>query len=196
MKMILSKLESPLGTMLLATDEQGRVRALELAERRSRLHRNLREHYGVLELTEGPAPTAVAGALQRYFAGELEALDGIAVATAGTAQQERAWAALRRIPAGQTTTYGALGKSMGIDDWRAAVDAGAAAGANPIAIIVPCHRVLGANGDLKGYAWGPHRKRRLLEHEGAIEALPAGTSSSARNGVLAIEAWPTLKARE
>lgn len=173
MKMILSDLASPLGAMLLATDEQGRVRALELAERRSRLHRNLREQYGTYELTDGPAPTGVANALQRYFAGELEALDGVDVATAGTEQQEKAWAALRRVPARQTTSYGALGKSIGISDWRAAVDMGAAVGANPIAIVVPCHRVLGANGDLKGYAWGLHRKRWLLEHESSIEARPA-----------------------
>jgi methylated-DNA-[protein]-cysteine S-methyltransferase len=173
MKMIVSDLESPLGTMLLATDEQRRVRALEFAERRSRLRRNLREQYGESQLIEGPAPTAVANALQRYFAGALEALDSIEVATAGTELQERAWAALRRIPAGQTTTYGELGKSVGINDWRAAVDTGAAVGANPIAVIVPCHRVLGVNGDLKGYAWGLHRKRWLLEHEAAIEARPA-----------------------
>ena len=173
MKMILSHVESPLGVMLLATDEQHRARALEFAERRSRLHRKLREQYDAYELIEGPAPTAVADALQRYFAGELGALDNIEVATAGTELQERAWAALRHIPAGQTTTYGALGKSVGIDDWRAAVDMGVAVGANPIALIVPCHRVLGANGDLKGYAWGLHRKRWLLEHEGCIEARPA-----------------------
>jgi methylated-DNA-[protein]-cysteine S-methyltransferase len=173
MKMILSNVESPLGTMPLATDEQHRVRALEFAERRSRLHRNLREQYGAHDLIEGPAPAVVADALQRYFAGELRALDSIEVATAGTELQERAWAALRHIPAGQTTTYGALGKSVGINDWRAAVDMGAAVGANPIAIIVPCHRVLGVNGDLKGYAWGPHRKRWLLEHEASIDARPA-----------------------
>jgi len=169
MNMIQSDVNSPLGAMLLVTDEQRRVRALEFAERRSRLHRNLREHYGAYRLIEGPAPAAVANALQRYFAGELEALDGIEVATGGTEQQERAWSALRRIPAGQITTYGVLGKSVGINDWRAAVDTGAAVGANPIAIIVPCHRVLGVNGDLKGYAWGLHRKRWLLEHETATE---------------------------
>jgi methylated-DNA-[protein]-cysteine S-methyltransferase len=173
MKMILSHLKSPLGAMLLATDERRRVRALEFAKRRWRLHRNLREQYGACELTEGPAPTEVANPLQRYFAGELEALDSVEVATAGTVQQERAWAALRRIPAGQTTTYEALGKSVGINGWRAAVDMGAAVGANPIAIVVPCHRVLGVNGDLKGYAWGLHRKRWLLEHERSIEAQPA-----------------------
>jgi len=170
MKMILSNVESPLGAMLLTTDEQCRVRALEFAERRPRLHRNLREQYREYQLTEGLAPTAVVNALQQYFVGELEALDSIEVATAGTELQERAWAALRRIPAGQTTTYGALGKSVGINDWRAAVDMGAAVGANPVAIIVPCHRVLGVNGDLKGYAWGLHRKRWLLEHEASIKA--------------------------
>jgi methylated-DNA-[protein]-cysteine S-methyltransferase len=173
MKVILSDVTSPLGAMLLATDEQCRVRALEFTERRSRLYRNLREQYGAYQLSEGPAPTAVASALQRYFAGELEALDGIEVATAGTELQERAWAALRRIPVRQTTTYGVLGKSVGINDWRAAVDMGAAVGANPIAIIVPCHRVLGVNGDLKGYAWGLHRKRWLLEHETSNIVCPA-----------------------
>jgi methylated-DNA-[protein]-cysteine S-methyltransferase len=170
MKMILSNLDTPLGAMLLVTDEQGRVRVLDFAERRSRLDRNLRERYRAYELTEAPPPVAVAEAMQRYFAGELDALDDIEVVIHGSEQQEKAWSALRRIPAGQTTTYGALGKSMGIDDWRAAVDAGAALAANPIAIIVPCHRVVGAGGDLKGYAWGLHRKRWLLEHEGAIAA--------------------------
>ncbi len=169
MKMILSELTSPLGAMLLATDEHGHVRALEFAERLSRLHRNLREQYGTYELIAGPAPTPVAEALQVYFEGHLDALDMIEVATAGTEQQQSAWAALRRIPAGQTTTYGAIGKAMSINDWRAAVDAGSAVGANPIAIIVPCHRVLGKGGDLKGYAWGLRRKRWLLEHEKAIE---------------------------
>ena len=173
MKIILSSLESPLGAMLLATDEQRRVRALEFVERRSRLHRNLQAQYGTVELTDGPAPAVVADALSRYFAGELKALDHVEVATAGTDLQERIWAALRRIPARQTTTYGALGRSAGITDWRAAVEAGAAVGANPIAIIVPCHRVVGANGDLKGFAWGLHRKRWLLEHEDVIEARPA-----------------------
>lgn len=178
MTMIWSELKSPLGAMLLVTDEQGRLRALEFAERRSRLHRSLRPQRGACELAQGPAPHAVADALQRYFEGELDALERIEVATAGTDQQERAWAALRRVRAGQTTTYGALGKSMGIDDWRAAVEAGTAVGANPIAIIVPCHRVLATNGDLKGYAWGLHRKRWLLEHETAIEVRSAAPQTA------------------
>lgn len=168
MKLILSDIPSPQGEMLLVTDEQQRVRALDFAERRTRLHRGLREQYGSFELTEGTAPAAVVEALRRYFAGELAALDAIEVATAGTAQQEKAWAALRRIPVGTTATYAEIGRAMGVTDWRAAVDAGAAVGANPVALIVPCHRVLAANGDLKGYAWGLHRKQWLLEHEKAL----------------------------
>lgn len=179
MRMTLSQLDSPLGTLLLATDGQGRLRALELAGRRARLHRNLQAQYGATELTEGPAPAAIAEALRRYLEGEWHALDRLEVATAGSEAQQRAWAALRRIPAGQTATYGAIGQAMGITDWRAAVDAGAAVGANPIALVIPCHRVLGANGDLKGYAWGPQRKRWLLEHEGALAApSPAPRTAS------------------
>lgn len=170
MKLILSSLQSPLGGMLLACDEQGRVRALEFAQRRSRLHRNLREQYGDCEFTDGAVPGDVTAALRLYFEGDLGAIDSIALETAGTGLQEKVWAQLRRIPAGRTSTYGDIGRAAGITDWRAAVDAGAAVGANPVAIVVPCHRVLGAGGDLKGYAWGLHRKRWLLEHEAAIGA--------------------------
>lgn len=106
--------------------------------------------------------------MARYFDGELQALDGLRTATAGSELQRRVWAALRHIPAGTTTSYGKLAKALGFDDPRAAIDMGAANGANPIAIIVPCHRVIASNGDLKGYAWGLHRKRWLLEHERAM----------------------------
>ena len=129
MKLIKSELNSPLGTMLLVTDEQGRARALEFAERRSRLHRNLRSQYGACELVEGPArrmpwPTRCSSTSQvtwmRSTASRWRPPGPIS-------RKERA--ALRRVRAGRTTTYGAIGKSMGIDDWRAAVDAGAAVGA-------------------------------------------------------------------
>lgn len=168
MKMLLSQTDSPLGAMLLVTDAQQVVRALDFADHRARLHRGLREHYGEVELTEMPAPAEIADALVRYFAGELEALNALQTQTSGSELQRRVWAALRRIPAGATTTYGKLAKELGFDDPRAAIDIGAANGANPIAIIVPCHRVIASNGDLKGYAWGLHRKRWLLEHEKAM----------------------------
>lgn len=170
MQLFLSHLESPLGDMLLVTDEQQVVRALDFADHRAHLHRGLREHYGNDQLTEIPAPEHIAQALARYFAGELDALDALPTATQGTDLQRQVWAALRRIPAGTTTSYGKLAKALGFDDPRAAIDIGAANGANPIAIVVPCHRVIASDGSLKGYAWGLHRKRWLLEHEKAIQA--------------------------
>lgn len=179
MKFFLSHLAFPLGAMLLVADEQGRVLALEIGDRRSRLHRSLREQYGTYELLDAEAPAAVATAMRRYFAGELQALDELDVVTAGSERQQRAWAALRRIPAGTTATYGEIGQAMGITDWRASVDAGAAVGANPVALIVPCHRVVGANGDLKGFAWGLHRKQWLLEHEGAIKPRRSAAQTEA-----------------
>lgn len=182
MKMSLSELDTPLGTMLLVTDERERVRALHFGNRMERLHRSLREHYGACELTDGSAPVAVADAVGRYFDGDVQALDSISVAIAGTDLQRDVWAALRRIRTGQTTTYGALGRSLGFFDPRAAIDVGAAIGANPIAVIVPCHRVVASNGDLKGYAWGLHRKRWLLEHENAIQPQVAAPQTASLPG--------------
>ncbi len=169
MSMFLSRLDSPLGAMLLVTDAQQVVRALDFADHKARLHRGLREHYGEVEVRAAPVPGEVAHALARYFDGDVQALDMLRTETAGTELQRRVWAALRRIPAGTTTTYGKLAKELGFDDPRAAIAIGAANGANPIAIIVPCHRVIARNGDLKGYAWGLQRKRWLLEHEKALE---------------------------
>ena len=168
MNLFLSPLDSPLGAMLLVTDAQHVVRALDFADHEARLHRGLREHYGKVELAPAPAPTEIVDALARYFGGDLEVLNARRTATAGTDLQRRVWAALRRIPAGTTTTYGKLAKELGFDDPRAAIDIGAANGANPIGVIVPCHRVIASDGGLKGYAWGLHRKRWLLEHEKAI----------------------------
>ncbi|MGE8046834.1 methylated-DNA--[protein]-cysteine S-methyltransferase [Pseudomonas monteilii] len=165
MKMFLSHLDSPLGEMLLVTDAGHAVRALDFADHQARLRRVLREHYGEVELTESLPPTEIVDALARYFKGELDALNVLRTVTAGSELQRRVWAALRHIPAGQTTTYGKMAKDLGFADPRAAIDIGAANGANPIAIIVPCHRVIASNGELKGYAWGLHRKRWLLEHE-------------------------------
>jgi methylated-DNA-[protein]-cysteine S-methyltransferase len=125
MKLFLSRLDSPLGAMLLVTDAQKVVRALDFADHHARLHRGLREQYGEVELSEVPAPAEIADALARYFDGELEALDTLRTQTAGSELQHRVWAALRRIPAGTTTTYGKLAKELGFDDPRAAIDMGA-----------------------------------------------------------------------
>lgn len=169
MQLFLSHLDSPLGDLLLVTDVQKVIRALDFADHEAHLHRGLREHYGSHELIEVPTPDDIAQAIARYFSGDLKALDTLPTATNGSDLERRVWTSLRRIPAGTTTTYGKLAKALGFDDPRAAIDIGAANGANPIAIVVPCHRVIASDGGLKGYAWGLHRKRWLLEHEKAIQ---------------------------
>jgi len=178
MQLFLSYLESPLGEMLLVTDAQQNMRALDFADHKAHVHRGPREHYGSAELSEVPAPAGIVQAFTRYFSGQLDALEILPTATAGSDLQRQVWHALRRIPAGTTTSYGKLAKALGFDDPRAAIDIGAANGANPIAIVVPCHRVIASNGDLKGYAWGLHRKRWLLEHEKAIPCRSTVTQTA------------------
>ncbi|HKR41018.1 MAG TPA: methylated-DNA--[protein]-cysteine S-methyltransferase [Paraburkholderia sp.] len=168
MQLFLSHIESPLGDLMLVSDAQQRLHALEFSDHRSRLHRGLRDRHGSAELIDAAAPASIVDAMMRYFSGELTALDALPVVMTGSDLEEKVWAALRRIPAGTTTSYGKLAKALGFEDPRAAIDVGAANGANPVAIVVPCHRVIASNGELKGYAWGLHRKRWLLEHEKAI----------------------------
>ena len=110
-----------------------------------------------------PSP-AILARLERYFAGELGAIDDIAVDPAGTPFQRRVWTALRDVRAGTTTSYSALAQRIGSPNAIRAV--GAANGANPIPIVIPCHRVIGADGRLVGYGGGLDRKRWLLAHEG------------------------------
>jgi methylated-DNA-[protein]-cysteine S-methyltransferase len=168
MKFNISTLNSPLGVLLIVSDDRHQLRALDFSNSEAHLHRRLREHYTRYELTEASAPIGVTDALQRYFDGQILALDEIPTETAGTEFQRQVWAALRRIPAGETTSYGELARSIGYDDPRVAIDIGSANGSNPIAIVVPCHRVITKSGGLGGYAWGIDRKRWLLTHEGAL----------------------------
>lgn len=107
----------------------------------------------------------IAAALAAYFAGDFGALDAVPVQPAGTPFQRRVWQALRRIPAGRTWSYRELARAI---EAPAAIRAvGAANGANPVALVIPCHRVIGSDGQLVGYGGGMHRKRWLLAHEGA-----------------------------
>lgn len=122
------------------------------------------------------APNVVLGrslreALDRYFGGAPEAFGGIPLALDGTEFQQRVWAAARALPWGQTETYGDLTRRLGLPPGSARA-VGAALGANPVLILVPCHRFLGADGGLTGFAGGLNWKRALLELEGAL--LPIG----------------------
>jgi methylated-DNA-[protein]-cysteine S-methyltransferase len=163
----LRRVRSPLGSLLLVTGPEGEVRALDFSA--SRLRRSLQQHYGACALVEveTASVSAVEARLEGYFGGQFDALDDIEIAAQGTAFQRKVWAALRKIPAGQVTSYAELARRLGFTDPRMAREVGLANAANPVAIVVPCHRVIGSDGDLKGYAWGLDRKRWLLAHEKA-----------------------------
>jgi methylated-DNA-[protein]-cysteine S-methyltransferase len=161
----LDRIPSPVGELLAVTDAQGRLRALDFEDYEPRLARLLGRHYGAAAAAppSGRAPAPLREALDAYFAGRLDAIDAISVETGGTDFQRRVWAALRRIPAATTTSYGALADALGAPSASRAV--GLANGSNPICIVVPCHRVIGADGRLTGYGGGLPRKRWLLAHE-------------------------------
>jgi methylated-DNA-[protein]-cysteine S-methyltransferase len=162
---MLDHLASPIGEIVLLTDDRGRLRALAWQEHEQRLRKLLSSQYRTtgIQIVEGRAPAAVRTPLTQYFRGNVKAVDEIAVATAGTAFQRAVWRALRRIPAGKTSTYGKLAALIGRPEAVRAV--GFANGANPISVVIPCHRLIGSNGSLTGYGGGLERKRWLIEHE-------------------------------
>jgi methylated-DNA-[protein]-cysteine S-methyltransferase len=126
----------------------------------------LRKHTPAGELVRDPKRAAtVRREIGEYFAGKRRAFT-VKIAAPGTAFQQRAWAALRAIPFGETRSYGELAAEIGKP--KAARAIGRANATNPVCLIVPCHRVIGSDGSLTGFAYGEALKRRLLEHEGAI----------------------------
>ena len=167
--LFIDQLESPIGTMLLIHDPEERLRALDFHDFEARMRDLLRLHYGKdgvdFVAKSRTAPSAIRQALAGYFAGDLTAIDAVSVATAGTPFQREVWTALRKIRPGTTLSYGGLARELGRPKSFRAV--GLANGANPVAIVVPCHRVIGADASLAGYGGGIDRKHWLLTHEGA-----------------------------
>jgi methylated-DNA-[protein]-cysteine S-methyltransferase len=163
----LERVDTPTGPMLIVTDDAHRLRALDWEDHEPRLQRLLRRHYGAnaIRLHAVSRPSAAQRALLAYFDGDWDAISDLPTATNGTDFQRMVWNALRRIPVGQTISYGTLAVRIGQPTAARAV--GLANGANPIAIVVPCHRVIGANAALTGYGGGLERKRWLLAHESA-----------------------------
>jgi methylated-DNA-[protein]-cysteine S-methyltransferase len=161
----LERLPTPIGTALSVTDEAGVLRAFDFEDFEGRMAHVLRRHYGGAILEAGAAPQAVKDPISRYFEGDFRALDEVRWATAGTPFQRIVWAALTTIRAGETLSYGGLAERIGKP--KAVRAAALAIGANPVAIVVPCHRVIGADGSLTGYGGGLPRKQWLLDHERA-----------------------------
>jgi len=177
MRLEVGEFESPIGGITVAVCD-GALRALSFSDKWASRRAAL-ERQGAT-WSAHPDPGEIIGRLARYFGGDLDALSSIAVAPHGTPFQQRVWRALRTVPVGHTVSYGELARSIGMPSAVRAV--GAANGANPIGIVIPCHRVIGADGRLVGYGGGLARKRWLLEHEGACPAgLRWAAAQSATN---------------
>lgn len=157
-------IDTPIGG-LVVVHVDSTVLAAEFADRRDRLDR-WQMKTGTIAEGSGEGESVIRAALNAYFSGQANALDVIPVAIGGDGMSRAVWEALVRIPVGDTLTYGGLAKQLGKP--KAARAVGRATGANPIALFVPCHRVVGASGALTGYAGGLERKQWLLAHEGAL----------------------------
>ncbi|CNE60673.1 putative methylated-DNA--protein-cysteine methyltransferase [Yersinia nurmii] len=166
----IDRTDTPAGELVIICDSEHNLRAIDWVDHYERLLKLLTSHYGpnTFTLIEKANPGGLTDKMQRYFAGELDIIDGLPVKTAGTAFQRQVWQELRNIPCGKTLSYGELAQRIGRPTASRAV--GMANGLNPISIVVPCHRVIGASGSLTGYAGGVERKRWLLAHEGYLLA--------------------------
>lgn len=157
--------------MALAHDAQGLLWAAEFRTDPARLDTSLARYGLVAQPGLAPLPPPVAQAFAAYFAGNLRALEALATASVGSPFQRAVWAELRRIPPGQTRSYADIARALGGAATGAGPNAravGTANGRNPLAIVVPCHRVIGADGRLTGYAGGLQAKAWLLAHEGCV----------------------------
>jgi methylated-DNA-[protein]-cysteine S-methyltransferase len=167
--LLLDRVDSPLGEILLVSDGTA-LCALDYAGFEARMHSLLRKRYGEVRLRAADDPCGAGSCLRAYFAGDISAIERLAVETGGTAFQQEVWSELRRIAPGTTLAYRELALRLG-RSVTASRAVGLANSLNPVAIVVPCHRVIGANAHLTGYAGGLEKKRWLLRHEGAHLAL-------------------------
>ncbi|WP_330982561.1 MULTISPECIES: methylated-DNA--[protein]-cysteine S-methyltransferase [Enterobacterales] len=162
------KITTPLGPLWLLCDEQFRLRAVEWEEHSDRMVQLLDLHYRSegYQRVAASNPNGLSDKMKAYFEGDLSVIDTLPSETAGTPFQREVWKALRTIPCGQVMHYGQLAQVLGRPGAARAV--GAANGSNPVSVVVPCHRVIGSNGTMTGYAGGVQRKEWLLRHEGYL----------------------------
>ena len=180
MELQLDRFDSPVGE-ITAVVNGAALCTLDFSDCNERMQALLRRRFGDVALRRARNAGGVCDRVGAYFAGDLAALDGIEVDTQGTPFQETVWRALRGIGHGETVSYGRLAARIGRPTASRAV--GMANRLNPVALVVPCHRVIGADGSLTGYAGGIERKRWLLRHEGA---LPSGVQEAGPQRVLAL----------
>ncbi len=164
MSLVQDRIETPIGDVVLVA-EDGALRLMDFDDG-PRFAAFMKRHFGDQPIARETNPNGLSDAVRAYMAGDLDAIDTLPARPRGTAFQERVWAELRKIPAGETITYRELAKRAGRP--KAIRAAGAANGQNPVSVVVPCHRVIGTDGTLTGYGGGLERKKWLLQHEGAL----------------------------
>jgi methylated-DNA-[protein]-cysteine S-methyltransferase len=164
----LASVDSPIGVLTVAARES-RVCLVHFGPDSKKIRDVLAGWYPEHAIEAAADPGGVVSILARYFAGDLSSLDDVEVELHGTDFQQRVWKALRSVTAGTTSSYAELARKVGTPAAVRAV--GAANGANPVAVVLPCHRIIGSNGSLTGYGGGLDRKRWLLNHEGVTRTL-------------------------
>ena len=159
------RISTPIGDMVLVARD-GVLLLLEFDDAKDRVSREMRLRFGDVDLQLASNPFGISEVIADYFAGNVGAIDNLITDGGGTDFERQVWAELRKIPAGVTKSYGEIARTLGDINLSRAV--GTANGRNPIAIVVPCHRVIGADGSMTGYGGGLKSKEWLLRHEGAL----------------------------
>lgn len=163
MKLLVDYINSAIGQILIVSDCE-KLCALDFADYEPRMMKLLQKRYGSFDFEYVKNPQGFSSKIQAYFDGDRTSLNNIPISLGGTVFQQQVWLALRTIPWGKTISYADLARKIGKPTAYRAV--GMANSLNPVALVLPCHRVIGANAALTGYAGGLERKRWLLNHEG------------------------------
>ncbi len=163
MELLIDRIDSALGKLLVVSDGQ-RLCALDYADCETRMLTLLKRRYTDVQWQEMVDPQGFSTAICAYLAGDVASIDDIPANPGGTDFQQQVWSALRTIPVGAVRTYSEVAAQLKRPTAYRAV--GMTNALNPIAIVIPCHRLVGMNGALTGYAGGLERKRWLLQHEG------------------------------
>lgn len=159
------RIQTPIGDMILVSRD-GVLLLLEFEDATGRVEREMKLRFKNCEMQQTANPFGLSQIMRDYFAGNINAIDNVLTDGGGTRFEKQVWFELRKIPTGTTVSYGSIARKLGDINMSRAV--GTANGRNPIAIVVPCHRVIGADGSMTGYGGGIARKEWLLRHEGAL----------------------------
>ena len=159
------EIPSAIGTIVIISDGTA-LCALDFESCKERTQQLLEKRFGKFTLIRQPNINGFSDLIRAYLEGDVTSLEQIPVNTGGTDFQRQVWATLRTIPAGKVMSYGEVAQKIGRPTASRAV--GMANSQNPVALVLPCHRVIGSNSKLTGYAGGLDRKEWLLKHEGAL----------------------------